>query len=313
MGSSFVGQNKVRCPESSRVCEPCLFVMSRTSPVPGRPPAPGKKFGGNFRNYSHLWEASGYYQNASKGEKPRIREFLQRDHAADWFAAIADSGQKHIIPWVPINPPGNAGLVLFDETIVSVNPATAMLWDAMAALLTAGATKDEIQSGAYTPFTWMRCPDDVRRFEGEWGHQRGSAGFALAIWLAQRDEEKPAAKPPEAEKQRAKRKSEASEKQAKQSKKSARTKERERGTEQGREGEVGEPDRGTPAVDTERVPVVGSESSDTLGAASHADEARIADDEQHAEVRHEDLRRAPARRPSQLDLFGHRAPVGSHR
>ena len=312
MGSSFVGQNKVRCPESSRVCEPCLFVMSRTSPVPGRPPAPGKKFGGNFRNYSHLWEAGGYYENASKGEKPRIREFLRRHHASDWFAAIADSGQKHVVPWVPINPPGRIGLVLFDETIVRFGPSTIGLVEATASLLTAGATKDEIASGAYSPFTWMRCPDAVRQYEGQFGPMRGAAEFALAIWLAQRDEEKVAARL-EAERAERAEKSEAPAKRAKRSKQSTRTKETKRGPEQGRQVPAGRPDSGADAVDTERVPRIGGESPNALGAVAHADEARLADDEQHAAVHHEDLRRPPSRCPAQLDLFGHRAPVGGHR
>lgn len=189
MGSGFVGQNKVRAPESSRVCEPCLFVMSRTSPVPDRPPAEGKKFGGNFRNYSHMWESSGFYENASKGEKPRILEFLRRNHATDWFCCVGDSGQKHCIPWAPMNPPGRSGLVLFEETVVRSSPALLALVDDMAALLTAGATKDEITSGTFTTYSWMRCPDAVRSFESAHGSKRGGAEFGLAIWLAQRDEE----------------------------------------------------------------------------------------------------------------------------
>lgn len=118
-GSSFTGQNRVRCPDATHVCEACVWVCSRIAPVPGRPAKPGKKFGGNFRNYSHLYErgwrslpfgddgsqARGYV-NASKGEKPLIRTFLSREHAGEWFAAIADSGQKHVIPWAPLNGPG---------------------------------------------------------------------------------------------------------------------------------------------------------------------------------------------------------------
>ena len=185
-GASFTGQNRVRCPTSTYVCEPCVQVCSRIAPVPGRPPKPGKKFGGNFRNYSHLYEA-GDYVNASKGEKPAVLAFLRRTKSGPWFGAIADSGQKHVLPWVPVNP-GRRGVVLFDEMLVQV-PESFDLVDAMTSLLTAGATKDEIIRGDYRAQTWIRCRVEVSAFEAQHREERGGAWFGLALWLAQRDEE----------------------------------------------------------------------------------------------------------------------------
>lgn len=187
-GASFTGQNRVRSPASTHVCEPCVFVCSRLSPVPGRPAKEGKKLGGNFRNYSHLWEDGAGYANASKGEKHRVREFLSREHRGIWFAAIADSGQKHVIPWAPMNGPGRGGSVLFDEQIVSV-PASLALMDEMTALLTMGATKEELGSGDYSPRAWQLCGDTLRTFDASHGMKRGGAWYVLALWLAQRDEE----------------------------------------------------------------------------------------------------------------------------
>ena len=34
-GASFTGQNKVRLPNATHVCEPCIFVCSRIAPVLG--------------------------------------------------------------------------------------------------------------------------------------------------------------------------------------------------------------------------------------------------------------------------------------
>lgn len=198
-GSSYTGQNKVRCPSSPWVCEACVYLHSRTTPVPGRPAAPGKKFGGNFRNYSHLFERTpegAVYENASKGEKPVILAFLRRPKRGLWFGAIADSGQKHVIPWAPVNGPGIAGKVLFDETMVSIPdaPGFALVAD-MAALLTAGAVKGDgpgddtgIATGSYSPVEWTRCPEAIRAFEARWSAARHGAWFRLALWLAQRDE-----------------------------------------------------------------------------------------------------------------------------
>lgn len=188
MADSYTDQTRIAVPLASHVCEACCFVMARLSPVPGRPPKEGKQFGGNFRNYSHLYEqgAAPQYVNASKGEKPVIREFLAREHRSQWFVAIADSGQKHVLPYTPINPPGRVGLVLFDEALVTVGDPS--LVDVMGQLLTDGATKDEITRGDYRPATWQRLgADRIRSFERDYGRTRGH-WFGLALWLAQRDE-----------------------------------------------------------------------------------------------------------------------------
>jgi hypothetical protein len=174
--------------------------MGRLSPVPGRPPKDGKTAGGNFRNYSHLWELGwsappigddgtkcDNYANASKGQKPLIREFLSRKHSGPWFAAIADSGQKHVLPYVPINPPGSSGVVLFDDSVVTVPTDTGLI-DVLSHLLTDGATKEELERGDYRPQTWQRIgPSRLRAFENTHGRTRGH-WFSLAVWIAQRDE-----------------------------------------------------------------------------------------------------------------------------
>lgn len=197
--ASFTDQNHVRCPSSEWVCEACVYLMARLSPVPGRPSKPGKKFGGNFRNYSHLYD-DGAYINCSKGEKPAILEWLRQWHGGPWFAAIADSGQKHVLPWAPVNPPGaRRGSVLFDETLVMLPRSNAAGWtivDRMVNLLTAGVTKDEIATARYTQRAWQLCGiDAIKRFERSYGQRhRGSGWFTLALWLAQRDEVKVAAR-----------------------------------------------------------------------------------------------------------------------
>lgn len=235
MSSNYTDQNRVRCADATHVCSGCVMLSRRLWPVPGRPAGKCKgcdgtgqvtnvakkgktrnsqvgdlcpkcegsgqaSAGGNFRNYSTLYE-SGWnapalpdgtvmpgYLNASKGEKPLVRAFLERRHEGTWFAAIADSGQKHVVPWAPLNAPGKGGLVIFEETLVRV-PRSLELIEAMTALLTAGGTKDEIIDGEYRPNTWNRCQEAIEAFESKHGKLRHSGWFNLAIWLAQRDEE----------------------------------------------------------------------------------------------------------------------------
>ena len=177
MGANFVGQNRVRCPSSDRVCEACVSVMS------GRPPD-------TMRMYSHLVEGE-RWQKLNKGHKPAMREFLRGPHPKEWFAAIADSGQKHIIPWCPRNAPNQAGgAVLFEEQIV-VLPKTHSGWmliDHTSELLTVGATKEEVASGDYSARAWAIAGVELQAFEARYSGLRGGAWFGLAVWLAQRDE-----------------------------------------------------------------------------------------------------------------------------
>jgi len=182
-------------PESDVVCEACVFVSSRTSPVPGRPPKPGKKMGGNYRNYTHLGErgerGEWRYTNASKGEKSAIRDFLFAPPRGPWFAAIAESGQKHVLPFAPINSAGGlGGVVRFESSTIYVPPHAAADVEAISAMLTAGATKAGIASGHLTAGAWQWCGADmIREFEAAHGARlRGCDWFRLAIWLAQRDE-----------------------------------------------------------------------------------------------------------------------------
>jgi hypothetical protein len=81
---------------------------------------------------------------------------------------------------------------LFDDALVTLG--SWQLVDDMAELLTVGATKDEITSGDYHAGSIMRCGADIEAFEEHWSGQRGGAFFGLAIWLAQRDEERVAAR-----------------------------------------------------------------------------------------------------------------------
>lgn len=187
-GANFTGQTKVRLPRSQAICEPCLWVMARVSEVPGHGAREGQTCGPNWRNFSVLYAAGESLTIASKGDKPAIRAWLRRPHATPWFAAIADSGQKHVVPWCPINGAGSRR-VLFEESPVAL-PADDAGWrivDDLTALLTAGATKEEIDGGAYAS-ALTRCEPEVRAFERAYGHLRGGAWFSLCLWLAQRDE-----------------------------------------------------------------------------------------------------------------------------
>lgn len=316
MSSSYTDQSRVAAPTAMHVCEACCFVMSRTSPVPGRPPKEGKQFGGNFRNYSALWElgwdAPAFgddgtrlpnYANASKGQKPLIRAFIERRHEGPWFAAIADSGQKHVIPYTPINPPGRSGFVLFDEALVCIPDDTSLI-GAMCSMLTDGTTKEEIERGDYRPQTWQRLgAARVREFERTHGRSRGH-WFALAIWLAQRDEDGVAARMAAEKEAQEARKQE--EKNARAASKSRATKpaNRKPASKQARSAGdgAGGDDRGTagcvPAVVQRKAPNV------VLGPNPDESAGRGEDKRDGGRVGHGSSKRTATRSAVQLGLFG---------
>jgi hypothetical protein len=276
---TFTSHTRAAVPASDIVCEACCFVCSRLSPVLGREAKEGKKLGGNFRNFSHLWDERGY-ANASKGEKPLIRAFLARRHAAPWFAAIADSGQKHVLPWAPMNGPGRAGRVLFDEQTIAV-PEDQSLVAEMAALLTAGATKDEMTTGEYRSQTYERCANEVAVFERAHASARRSGWFTLALWLAQRDED-------------AVERRQGAEKEAKDAKRKPVRK-------------APHPDRGD-APSGARSVSRGAESAcaETLGHPAQQDEGHRAHDRDSGAVGHGPLQRDADTVTQQLDMFGGR-------
>lgn len=272
-GANFTGQNRVRCPESDFICEACVVVMA------GRPP-------NTERLWTHLVEGASHVR-VNKAQKPIMREFLRRAHLAPWGAAIADSGQKHICPWAPLNPPNQTGgVILFEEAIVDL-PRDEHGWSLLHELrevLTDGATKEEIGRGEYGPRAWQLLGGRVRAFEDTWGHLRGGAWFDLALWLAQRDEERVQARM-------------AAEKAAK---------EEERAAKRRPKGKAPNPDRRGSARSAGGVPRdAGRERAEALGASPESPPVQRADELDAGRVADGDAARASAPRPElgQLALF----------
>ena len=228
---SLTDQNTFKSVGSEHVCWACVFVRRRLSVVPGRDPKPcdmcagtglqpsleafkqrktgkrgpqrqegeicekcdgtkTKESGGRYSNFSHFIDGT-RYESASKGEKPKILGWLRGPKAAPWGCVIADSGQKHLLPYMPLNPSAKRGRIMFELAEVSL-PTGDDGWrivDDACDLLTSGATKEEMLSGQYTARAYQLCREKVESFERAYGSLRGGSWFALVLWLSQRDEE----------------------------------------------------------------------------------------------------------------------------
>lgn len=188
MPPTFLGAPRVACPSSATICEACVWICSRTSPVPGRPPAAGKKLGGNFRNYSHMVEFDGeqvIYGNASKADNEAIVTFLRRPKAGAWWCAIAESGQKHVIPWARRNGPGAAGSVAYEELAVPLTSEYQwQMFDAIEGLLARKIPRGAILDGRWTVELIRKHGEAIGQFDNAWQHERGGAWFRLACQIA---------------------------------------------------------------------------------------------------------------------------------
>jgi len=193
-GSAFTDQNKLRGHGlSNRVCEVCVWAHSWVAP-PDKESNPSdavsatgaKAKGLNLRLFSHFWSERDGYRSLHKGEKPSIREWLRdRIDGERWWAAISDTGQKHIIPWVREQRRAR-GVVRFEERDVRLGDWS--LVDVMTSALTAGVTKAEIESGVYSPRSWELAASHVRSLLDLADEHMGSGWWSLAVWMAQRDE-----------------------------------------------------------------------------------------------------------------------------
>lgn len=251
-GANFTGQNKVRAPAATHVCEPCIWSMQGTPP-------------NCLRMYSHLWADGEGYIAPNKGNKPAMLAFLRKHHAGAWFAAIADSGKKQLVPWTPVNPPGSRrGRILFEDQEVTLPVADGAGWalvDRLRTLLTAGATKDEILRGEWSPRAYsLLGAEAIDLFEEQWGRpKRGGSWFALAVWLAQRDEVAVSARMDAEKATRAAAKQKAKEQSAKPKK------ERKGATDRKGQGKTADRDGGGDSRPSGRVPANGSKRAQALG------------------------------------------------
>jgi hypothetical protein len=152
---------------------------------PGYPPEPDKKKGKSLRMFTHLWDAEGYVYHYPRAAV-EIVAWLRRPPSGLWFAAVATSGQKHVLPHTPLNPPGGRMIRMEEETLPL---GDWRLLEEIAELLQF-FRREQIDAGAYPPLLLAKhaAIDLVRSFETRWAQFRGSAWWRFCIMMAKRPE-----------------------------------------------------------------------------------------------------------------------------
>ena len=290
-GANFTDQNRVADWSSPWICEACVWTCSWVSPpdraanAEGVKNANGQKAKGlNLRLFSHLWSDRDGYRSFNKADKPAILAWLRaRQRGERWWAVVADTGQKHTIPFARVQGDPR-GVVRFEEADVRVGSWSIV--DDMVALLTAGATKAEVENGAYSSRAYQLAKDAVIAFERRWSGERGGSWFGLALWLSQRDESAVEAR-------------REAEKAAKETK---RERERDAKARVGR-GRARH-DAGRDSGDARAVPRKRGKRDEALGADRSPSESRSDVDFDSGRVVERGDANAPARSSEQLSLFG---------
>lgn len=137
-----------------------------------------------MRNYSHIVTQSGAWRPRMKNEKRALCADLLDETDPPIVAVLSLAGQKHLLPRA------RAGWWQIEEAAVRPQPAALRsLLGPVTALYTLGANKAAIASGDYDAGVLRTIP-----LAQWWPHEqalrpaRGSQVFALAVWLAQKDE-----------------------------------------------------------------------------------------------------------------------------
>lgn len=169
------------------LCDGCAFWFEEQSEELARRTSKDKPQ--RMRNYSHFVVA-GTWTPLSKGDKARMREILLSPPFPE-LAAVAESGQKHIVFRAPRNPADVlAGWVQFEEQAVWVEPPELGRLLDLVEDLYLGFSKSEIGSGSYAQHRIQRFGLEAwHELEAQIRPERGRSLLALALFLAQKREE----------------------------------------------------------------------------------------------------------------------------
>jgi len=201
---TFTAHSLSRCPESDKMCQRCDYWLNLRCWYfnPNK-----QKWGKLFaRNWSSLFVQGSLVSPVIQGSRTEdkdtlpivsklptraeIREWLINPPDPPFVICIAESGQKHIIPWAQTGYNTERFPVQFELDCVWVNKTQfAELLADYEALMALGFSKTEIDSGDYHSDRLMqvfRSGSLWTNHEERLQHYRGSRLLALLSYVAQK-------------------------------------------------------------------------------------------------------------------------------
>ena len=202
LSNSFTMHSSAKCPESKVMCDRCYSTISGNQKQLWY-------FNPNKDKWSKLWgrSLSRVYQGDTliapviDGEytegkdtfpvvknlltRVEIREFLLNPPEPPFTIAIAESGQKHIIPWALEAQSRDLFPVQFELDTIYIDNRFRELLAVYEKLLKLEFSKSEIDSGEYRSDRLMKVFDQYWELEDQIKEIRGTRLMQLISYVAQ--------------------------------------------------------------------------------------------------------------------------------
>lgn len=141
---SFTGYNQLIYPASDVVCEACVYALRRYR-------INGKLF--TPRNYSHyIQQIPPRWDMLTKKDIIKILQILfHPSQNTCWGLGLSETGQKHLLPYIPINSPGtNRPAIFLEDMTVEYEPSNLKEgYEIGMALYNLGFSRDAVATGQY--------------------------------------------------------------------------------------------------------------------------------------------------------------------
>lgn len=149
LGANFSDRGHLTSAGSDRICRACLWCCS------GKPPATLRMWsiaagdGVTAASHEKVWlgQTAGTCLTNRAAPGP-IRDLLLTPPGGEWVATVAYSGQKHVVPYSPINEGGGRWTIRAEDHFVTATPETfRRVWSHAVALRRLGVPEEAVMSG----------------------------------------------------------------------------------------------------------------------------------------------------------------------
>lgn len=202
---SFTDHNKAQCPESKKFCERCHWALglrcfywnagaNKWSPIWGRNWSWLLSQGESFPQFTGETHSDGKLTLPVVNNLPTrslIREWLLNPPEPPFTIAVAESGQKHILPWAKEACSRDCFPVQFEHDSLYINASIFReLVATYESLMGMDFYKSEIDTGNFHSQKLMKVVgnDDFWHWDAQIAVYRGTRLLQLVSYIATKDE-----------------------------------------------------------------------------------------------------------------------------
>ncbi len=188
IGGNFTDQYLLARPDSARICEGCVWVCAGKPPatvrmwtVVARPDMPAPPSAGKC-----VLPTGRHVHYTSRADMRHVVATLAEPPVGPWLVSVAESGQKHHVPYARINHGAGDWVVRMDQADIISSPTLfRLVFTRVVRLRLAGFTAAEIEAGEPS-VVHLSAPDGLetwRRYGEPLWPYRNSPLLHLACFL----------------------------------------------------------------------------------------------------------------------------------